>query len=176
MKTADKVRELYNKHNPDNLKLEFGCEVRFDPEGGYGWEGDFKEHRGIGIIKAVHPSGVKVELSPVGFYDIDEFFDWEIKEILGKHPTVLQVLGMLEGRIQVQNNGVVQRVVGNYYYSEKREVLFNIDPNIALFKDLPEETQDEIYKLIKINHEKTGDTNNTRRNRRCRGSIRERGN
>lgn len=133
--TADKVRELYNKHNPDNLELEIGCEVLLDNRSTntvrkreWGTEKDCVIDLEDGVW---HVSNVEVSLR-------------SSNKILGKHPTVLQVLGMAK---HINWDIKVGQSLISILHPEYSEVI-TVDPNIALFRDLTEETQDKIYQLL----------------------------
>lgn len=131
--TADKVQELFYKQNPELLKLEFGSLVSLwgsTTQTLLSFWGEFDNkklfYNDYGIIKEM----------PDGFVSYD---------VLGTPPTVLQVLSMAKNLYIKKNELGVTSIVHGF----NLEHGIVIDPKARLFKDLPLETQDSIYQLLK---------------------------
>ena len=111
----EKLRSRINELLPDRLKLEFGCEVMVQAQGGSSVRDyeikvvvvDAWMHEGVGIAARLDPMQV------IRITNGANYSDTQIRRSLGKPLTIEDVLRALKGEYLISNTGWLHEIEGS---------------------------------------------------------------
>ena len=140
---TQEITKKFYEANPDLLKLEFGADIEV--------AGVARDNPGCEHDVIIYSTQ---EREDKGYYRTGYFGEVHKDDIevnYGKPITVLQAISLFDFHGGIDTDGIVYEKAydpNTDNHVEDISLDIKLDPTIALFKDLPEGTQEKIYKLV----------------------------